>query len=66
MIPILLKRHSYLKRGARRKINFLRNEALPLSLKLAKMDHTLMGPDYYFWQKELEKSYQSTEARERP
>lgn len=58
-IPYLLKRQSYLKRGARRKINFLRNEALPLAMKLAKMDHTLMGPDYYFWQKELEKSYQA-------
>jgi hypothetical protein len=54
----LIKKQSYLKRGARRKISFLRNEALPLSMKLAKMDHTLMGADYYFWQKELEKSYQ--------
>ncbi len=59
VFPLLLKRQSYLKRGTRRKINFLRNEALPLSIKLAKMDHTLMGPDYFFWQKELEKNYQN-------
>lgn len=57
MIPYLLRRQSYLKRGARRKINFLRNEALPLSMKLAKMDHTLIGADFYFWQKELERSF---------
>lgn len=58
-IPYLLKKQAYLKRGARRKINFLRNEALPLAMKLAKMDHTLIGPDYFFWQKELEKNYQN-------
>jgi poly(A) polymerase len=58
IIPSLLKKQSYMKRGARRKINFLRQEAFTLALKLAKMDQTLIGPDYFFWQKELEKSYQ--------
>jgi poly(A) polymerase len=59
IIPSLLKKQAYLKRGVRRKISFLRNEALPLSIKLAKMDHSLLGPDYYFWQKELEKNFQN-------
>jgi poly(A) polymerase len=40
---------AYLRKGERRQIGFLRNEALPLAIKLGQMDYTLSGRLLAFW-----------------
>lgn len=49
-IPNLLKVDLYMRKGERRQIGFLRNETLPLALKLAQLDYTVSGSLLAFWQ----------------
>ncbi len=45
----------YLRKGERRQIGFLRNESIPLAIKLGQMDYTLAGSQLAFWNNELKK-----------
>lgn len=49
-ISNLLKVDLYMRKGERRQIGFLRNETLPLALKLAQLDYTVSGSLLAFWQ----------------
>jgi len=49
MIHSLQKVDSYMRKGERRQMGFLRNEGLPLALKLAQMDFTVCGSLLMFW-----------------
>lgn len=45
----LQKIDAYLRKGERRQIGFLRNEAFPLALKLAQVECSILGANYLFW-----------------
>ncbi|HRO66575.1 MAG TPA: CCA tRNA nucleotidyltransferase, partial [Pseudobdellovibrionaceae bacterium] len=45
LIPALSRISAYEKKGQRRKLGFLRNDSLPLALKLSQMDGTLSSQD---------------------
>ncbi len=45
---------SFKRKGYRRQQAFLRNESLPLALRVAKLEHHLSAQDYWFWQHQLE------------
>jgi poly(A) polymerase len=51
----LLKTDSYLRKGERRQVGFLRNEALPLAMKLGQMDFTISGQLLAFWKEQFKK-----------
>jgi poly(A) polymerase len=53
----------YLRKGERRQIGFLRNEALPLAVKLGQMDYTLIGPSLAFWMDQFKKFENSPTPR---
>lgn len=46
---------NYSRKGERRQIAFLQNEAFPLALKLAHMDYSLSAPQMQFWHQQIEK-----------
>jgi poly(A) polymerase len=46
---------SFRRRGHRRQIAFLRHEALPLALRVAKVEHHLSAQDYWYWQNQLKR-----------
>lgn len=50
LIHNLQKTDLYLRKGERRQLGFIRNEALPLALKLAQIDYTVSGSLLAFWQ----------------
>lgn len=45
----------YLRKGERRQIGFLRNEALPLAMKLGQLDYAITGSLLAFWEDQLKK-----------
>ncbi len=49
LIHNLQKIDLYMRKGERRQMGFLRNEALPLALKLAQLDYTICGSQLAFW-----------------
>jgi poly(A) polymerase len=49
LIHNLQKVDTYMRKGERRQMGFLRNEALPLALKLAQLDYTVSGSLLAFW-----------------
>jgi poly(A) polymerase len=55
MIPSLQKVDSYMRKGERRQMGFLRNEGLTLALKLAQMDFTVCGPLLMFWESQFKR-----------
>lgn len=52
--PELQDVDSFKKRGHRRKAGLLRNEALPLALLFAEMDHSLPASTLQYWKNELD------------
>lgn len=68
LIHNLQKVDLYMRKGERRQMGFLRNEALPLALKLAQMDFTVSGNLLAFWQGQFKrfenKPYDRNERRE--
>jgi hypothetical protein len=58
----LLKIDDYKRRGHRRQIGFLRNEALPLALNFAHLDHLLSPPDLRFWKNEMKRVTSSSRS----
>lgn len=59
LIHGLQKVDQYLRKGERRQQGYLRNEALPLALKLAQMDFTVSGASLLFWENQLKKVWPS-------
>jgi poly(A) polymerase len=49
---------SFKRKGHRRQQAFLRNESLPLALRVAKVEHHLSPQDYWFWQEQLNRPHQ--------
>jgi poly(A) polymerase len=56
LMPSLEKIETYHKKGGRRKLGFLRNESLPLALKIGLLDRTLTSSEYYFWVDEIHRN----------
>lgn len=56
LLPSLEKLETYHKKGGRRKLGFLRNESLPLALKMGLLNRSLPTPDYYFWVDEIHRN----------
>lgn len=57
--PDLTMIDDYNRRGHRRKMGFLRNDALPLALTFAELDHLLSPADLKFWKTELNRISQN-------
>jgi len=55
LLHSLQRKDLYLRKGERRQIGFLRNESIPLAIKLGQMDYTLAGSQLAFWNSELKK-----------
>lgn len=55
LIGALGRRESYLRKGPRRQQNFVHNEGLLLSLRLARIDHFMSEVDLGFWLGEIER-----------
>lgn len=49
LVQNLKNRDYYLRKGERRQVNFLRQETIPLALKLGQLDYTLCGSGLQFW-----------------
>lgn len=56
---------TYKRRGYRRQQAFLRNESLPLALRVAKVEHHLSAQDYWFWQEQLKNKGQQPHQQHR-
>ncbi|MBX3041845.1 MAG: CCA tRNA nucleotidyltransferase [Bdellovibrionaceae bacterium] len=56
LIPALSRISSYEKKGQRRKLGFLRNDSLPLALKLSQMDGAIGPQEFMFWINEIRKN----------
>ncbi len=50
----LIHMEEFKGKSKKRQIGFLRNEALPMGLLLARIDHTISPMDLHFWHKALE------------
>ncbi len=50
---------SFKRKGHRRQQAFLRNESLPLALRVAKVEHHLSPQGYWFWQEQLSHANQA-------
>lgn len=61
LMPQLMKIQNHLKKGHRRQMGFLRNDCLPLAMKLSRMDDAVPLTDFYFWTEEVRKN--ATEIR---
>ncbi|PIS09756.1 MAG: poly(A) polymerase [Bdellovibrio sp. CG10_big_fil_rev_8_21_14_0_10_47_8] len=48
---------SFLRRGHRRQVAFLRNEMLPMTLRMAKVDCLISGAQYSFWVSQLNRLF---------
>lgn len=59
LIENLQNIESYKRKGARRQQAFLRNEALPLALRIAKVEHILPASLNMFWNEQLSKPRES-------
>ncbi|WII72451.1 poly(A) polymerase [Bdellovibrio sp. 22V] len=46
---------NYTRKGERRQMAFVHNEAFPLAMKLAIMDYSLSGSKMHFWLQQIEK-----------
>ncbi|WP_413289868.1 CCA tRNA nucleotidyltransferase [Bdellovibrio sp. HCB337] len=55
LIHNLQKVDLYMRKGERRQMGFLRNDALPLALKLAQMDYTITGATLLFWENQFKR-----------
>lgn len=55
---------SFKRRGHRRQMAFLKNESLPLALRVAKVEHHLTPQAYWFWQEQLTKRNQPQQRQE--
>jgi poly(A) polymerase len=66
LLPQLDQIDSFKKRGHRRQMAFLRNESLPLALRVAKLEHQISAQAYWFWQDQLRKRNQSGSSRPEP
>lgn len=51
--PELTKVEEHKRKGHRRKKGFVRNEALPLALVFAEIDHVIPPSDLHYWKSEL-------------
>jgi hypothetical protein len=56
LLPTLEEIEAFKRRGHRRQQAFLRNEALALALRVAKVEHYLSAQAYWFWKEQLNKS----------
>lgn len=61
LMPQLSRISHHLKKGHRRQMGFLRNDCLPLSMKLTQMDAAIPETEFYFWLEEIRKN--ATEIR---
>ncbi len=50
---------SFKRRGQRRQMAFLKNESLPLALRVAKVEHHLSAQTYWYWQDQLNRKNQA-------
>jgi len=57
---------TFKRRGYRRQQAFLRNESLPLALRVAKVEHHLSPQDFWFWQDQLRRVGQPQQHQPRP
>lgn len=55
LMPHFQRVDLYMRKGERRQLGFLRNEALPLSMKLAQIDYSVSGPLLMFWQNQFKR-----------
>ncbi|MBX2987693.1 MAG: poly(A) polymerase [Bdellovibrionaceae bacterium] len=53
LLPALFRTEAYLKKGGRRKVGFLRNDSLPLALKLSQIDGFLPPEEFDFWVEQI-------------
>lgn len=53
----------YMRKGERRQLGFMRNEALPLALKLAQMDFTVSGHLLAFWKEQFKRFENKPQSR---
>lgn len=72
MQSILRKKTDFERRGERRQLAVLQNEAFPLALQFASRDYSLSGENWLFWAQHYEHSLekiveaQSKNRRKRP
>jgi hypothetical protein len=55
LMPQLNNIDNYLRKGHRRQISYLANEVLPLAIRIAQLDYSLLGKNLYFWTNEFKK-----------
>jgi poly(A) polymerase len=65
MLAHLEEIESFKRRGQRRQMAFLRNESLPLALRVAKVEHHLSPQAYWFWQEQLQRRNQQPQEDSR-
>lgn len=53
LIEALFRTQQHLKKGRRRQMGFLRNESLPLALKLSQIDEYLPAEQFHFWLEQI-------------
>lgn len=54
---------TFKKRGHRRRAGFVKNDAFPLALLFAEMDHSLAASDIQFWKDELDRNRPEIESQ---
>ncbi len=54
---------NFKRRGFRRQQAFLKNESLPLALRVAKVEHHLPASAYWFWQEQLQQAKQNAQPQ---
>ena len=55
---------TFRRRGFRRQQAFLKNESLPIALRVAKVEHHLSAAAYWFWQEQLQQMNQPQGSRD--
>lgn len=63
LIPALFATQAHLKKGRRRQGGFLRNESLPLALKLTQIDSFLPQEEFHFWLDQVREHAKDAAAR---
>lgn len=66
IIPTLFRYDTYLRKGSRRQLSFITNDALPLALKLSMMDQFLPTQLIHFWLAQVEKFTSESSEQSHP
>lgn len=66
MLDYLNDIETFKRRGHRRQQAFLKNESLPLALRVAKVEHHLSPQAYWFWQDQLKRRGQPQQHHHQP